>query len=235
MKKIEAYKKLVEKRKHCSLCKELCNPSAVAGGLYDSDQIGPWSLWQANLNAKLVVVGQDWGDKSYFTKWEGRDQPSGNPTNENLQRLLKILCIEIGKPREQQDQVIFLTNLILCLKTGGLQGQVDEQWFKNCSFNFFKPLIEIITPRVIIALGKKVSESIMALYGLSYSRNAAFSKLISKSPYQLTESIMFFPVYHCGAGSVNRNRSIPEQQEDWLKIKMSLQNNNVLLTSRCTG
>ncbi len=226
MKKIEAYKRLVEKRKTCSLCRGLCNPATVAGGLYDSEEIGPWSLWQANLNTRLVVVGQDWGDISYFTKWAGRDQPSGNRTNENLQKLLTGVGVKIGKPRDPQDQVAFFTNLILCLKTGGLQGHVDDQWFTNCSRTFFKPLMEIISPRVIMALGKKVSESILALYDIPYSKNAAFSKLMSQSPYQLTNSIVLFPLYHCGAGSVNRNRSLPEQEEDWSKVNKWLKNNN---------
>lgn len=73
MEKIEAYKSLVEKRKDCSLCNGLSNPAAVANGKYDSNEIGPWSLWQANLNTNLLVVGQDWGDVKYFKKWEGKD------------------------------------------------------------------------------------------------------------------------------------------------------------------
>ena len=224
MNKAEAYKKLVEKRKACSMCKGLSNPATVDDGRYDRDQIGPWTLWQANLDSEFVVVGQDWGDISYFEKREGRDQPYGNPTNENLQKLLKSVGVEIGKPRDRQDQVAFLTNLILCLKTGGLQGRVDDQWFANCSHTFFKPLVEIIRPKVIVALGKKVSESILSLYVITYAKNAAFSNLISQSPYQLTNSMVLFPVYHCGAGSVNRNQSLPEQEEDWFKVSKWLKN-----------
>ena len=219
-----AYSRLVEKRKACSLCEGLRNPAAVNGGRYDSDQIGPWSLWQGNLNSDLVVVGQDWGGIPYFLKWKGRDQPSGNPTDENLQKLLKGVGIEIGKPRDQQDQVLFLTNLILCLKVGALQAQVNDQWFKNCCRTFLKPLMEIIRPRVIVALGRRVSESILASYDISYDRKAAFSKLIDQSPYQLTTSMVLFPLYHCGAGSVNRNRRLQEQEEDWSKVNRWLKN-----------
>jgi len=224
MKKLDAYRRLVDKRKSCHLCEGLCNPAIEANGLYDSEQIGPWSLWQGNLNAELVVVGQDWGDISYFRKWEGRDQPSGNRTNENLQKLLNNIGVSIGKPRDPQDQVVFFTNMILCLKTGGLQGDVYKQWFLNCSRIFFKPLIEIINPRVIIALSKKVSESILDLYGIQHSKSARLYELISQSPYRLTRSLVFFPLYHCGAGSVNRNRSISEQEEDWSRINKWLLN-----------
>lgn len=226
MSKIIKYNRLVAKRKECSLCQNLRNPASIEDGKWDSDQIGPWSLWQANLNAEIVVVGQDWGDISYFTKYRGRDQPSGNPTNENLQKLLMKIGIEIRKPRDQQDHVVFFTNLILCLKTGGLQGRVEDYWFNNCSRTFFIPLIEIIRPKVIIALGKKVSESILQLYGISYSKSAAFHKMLAQSPYRLTNSTSFFPLYHCGAGGVNRNRSMTEQDQDWSKVNLWMESNN---------
>lgn len=153
--KVEAYKDLVASRKACNYCKGLSNPSCSALVKYDSDHIGPWSRWQGNLNSKILVVGQDWGDISYFTKWKGMDQPSGNRTNQNLQELLAIIVIEIGKPREPQNQLVFFTNLILCIKKGDLQSQVNEEWFLNCSELFLKSLINIINPTIIIALGKK--------------------------------------------------------------------------------
>jgi hypothetical protein len=116
MDRSEAYRQLVQKRKTCSICDGLSNPSSVKAGRYDSDEIGPWSRWQANLDSDVLIVGQDWGGVPYFLKWKGRDKPSGNPTNENLQMLLNSLGFGIAKPCDQQNQVVFLTNLILCLK-----------------------------------------------------------------------------------------------------------------------
>jgi uracil-DNA glycosylase len=219
MNKIEAYKSLVEAQKRCSRCNDLSNPATIENGKYDSNQIGPWSRWQADLNAHFLVVGQDWGDVSYFLKWGGRDQPSGNPTNENLQALLENIEIKIGKPCESQNQIIFFTNLILCLKKGGLQARVKDDWFNNCTQNFFKPLVEIIEPRAILALGQNVSESILNLYDIAYRKDRKLSELMEESPYQLTSSMVLFPLYHCGAGGVNRNRSLDIQKNDWAIIK----------------
>jgi hypothetical protein len=124
MNRQEAYKTLVEKRKNCGLCTKtgLVNPACFENGDYDSDHIGPWSRWQGNLNADIMVVGQDWGDIAYFKKYEGFDQPSGNPTNTNLQQFLRQFRIFIKEPKEIQNHSIFLTNIILCLKSGGLCG-----------------------------------------------------------------------------------------------------------------
>jgi hypothetical protein len=52
-----AYAALVRTRKDCRARSVLVNPAACDGGIHDSEQIGPWSLWQGNLNADLVIVG----------------------------------------------------------------------------------------------------------------------------------------------------------------------------------
>jgi DNA polymerase len=73
------------------------NPSVCAGGVYDSDHIGPWSLWQENLNADLMLVGQDWGDVAYFVNNRGHEA-ARNPTNEMLRYLLSTVGIPIASP-----------------------------------------------------------------------------------------------------------------------------------------
>ena len=65
------YYKLVEKRKNYKF-KELKNPSDILDGIYDNEiSINPWSLWQNNLDAKIMVIGQDWGDENYYIKNKG--------------------------------------------------------------------------------------------------------------------------------------------------------------------
>jgi DNA polymerase len=239
MTKEELYKALVEKRKACKICEGLTNPSVVDGGKYDSNQIGPWSLWQGNLDAKLLIVGQDWSDVDYLRKWEGRDESRSNPTDCNLQHLLEILGVKIKNPRETQTELIFMTNLILCLKEGerqspvkkkqvGLQASVKDEWIKQCSSNFTKQLIDIIKPKVIIVLGEKPSKAILDAYQVRYPKTS-LAEMVNKSPYKLTETTVLFPVYHCGAGGINRNRSMKEQENDWRKIKEWLEKNEGVL------
>jgi hypothetical protein len=64
MSKVGIYKDLVCQRKACSLCQGLVNPSTEE---FDSNEIGPWAKWQNNLDADIIVVGQDWGDVDYYT------------------------------------------------------------------------------------------------------------------------------------------------------------------------
>ncbi len=67
----------------------------VDGGQCDSPQIGPWTQWQGDLDADLMVVGQDWGDVRYFRDNRGLDK-AGNPTNLMLAKLLLSIGMSIG-------------------------------------------------------------------------------------------------------------------------------------------
>jgi len=165
-----------------------------------------------------MVVGQDWGDTGYWNVWEGREKPSGNPTNENLQTLLSHIGVRVGKPTEEQPQVAFFTNLILCLKEGGMQAPVQEQWFSNCSQTFFRPLVEIINPKAILALGEKTSKAILRVFNVGFRKSASLRVLMQQSPYRLSASTVLFPLYHCGASGVRRNRLLKDQLQDWAKI-----------------
>jgi uracil-DNA glycosylase len=215
MGKEESYFNLVARRKNCGCCVGLTNPSIVDSGKYDSSHIGPWSRWQGNLDAEIMVVGQDWGDVEFFRKWQGIDPPRGNATNENLQMLLHEFGIHIGKPREAQPNVIFLTNLILCLKRGGLQAEVEEEWLQNCSRSFFRDLMSIIRPRKVLALSERVSKAILDCHGIPFRKSWGLPILMPKSPFRIGDNTLLFPVYHCGAGGVNRNRGFEDQREDW--------------------
>jgi len=231
-----AYNALVSKRKECRACHGLglINPACIEGN-YDSNQIGPWSRWQGNLNAEIMVVGQDWGDIRYFTKWQGTDQPTGNPTNTNLQKLLQTFGVTIKEPTATQTHSIFLTNLILCIKKeeGGMQAPIQQKCYANCS-EYFYQLAEIIRPQIIISLGKPASESILSLYRIPFKKTAPLSEFVDNSPYKLKESMYLFPMYHCGARGISTNRPLEKQMEDWRKAADWFKNTPCLAKKRET-
>jgi len=221
--KLKAYQDLVSSRKECQLCDCLTNPSAINGGIFDSNHIGPWSRWQGNLDSELMVIGQDWGDIKYFQDNKGYEKDD-NPSNNMIRSLLASIEVEIPQPSKSNEtkNPIFLTNAILCLKKGGLSGSVKKRWFDNCGKNFLQPLIEIIQPKVVVTLGKYAYEVICKLYGLPkvQFREAV---IFQKGGFFLTNDVRFFPVYHCSRLVINsKTRSIEEQKGDWQKVRKTL-------------
>jgi hypothetical protein len=72
--KREQYLCLVKKRKEHVFSEGLLNPSEIENGKYDmEDHVGPWSMWQGNLNAHMLLIGQDWGNLDYYRNNKGFD------------------------------------------------------------------------------------------------------------------------------------------------------------------
>jgi DNA polymerase len=217
--KAQQYADLVAERKGCRQCAGLANPSEIEEGRYDSDHIGPWSRWQGNLDASLLLVAQDWGDTGYFIRQKGWERPT-NPTNRTLVELLDLIGLPIGRPGETVGQnIVFFTNAVLCLKEGGLQGRVQKQWFLNCA-PYLRRQIDIVRPKVVVALGKHAFESVLHAFCL---KPAGFRQAVEDAGgILLPTGSRLFAVYHCGARVLNTHRPLKMQREDWQRIGRAL-------------
>lgn len=218
MTKEAEYAELAAVRKECHRCTGLTNPAEVEDGRFDSGEVGPWSQWQGNLYASLMVVGQDWGDTSYFVRRQGGEGPS-NPTNLGLVELAGIVGISIGDPGSLIGRdVAFFTNAILCLKNeqGGLQGKVQPCWFQNCA-PFLRRQIEIVQPLVVVGLGELAYRAI--LEGFEMGCGSFRAEVNSAVGRLLPNGSRAFAVYHCGARIRNTHRPMPMQREDWKRFR----------------
>lgn len=214
--KHEAYRDLVMARQHCRACQGLRNPAEPDLAVYDTGEIGPWSRLHGDLNARLMIVGQDWGDTRYYCAHQGLDDLK-NPTMRTLERLLGESGIPAAMDRYGQGNCgVFLTNAILCLKDGGLQAAVDDHWFRHCGPRFLRPQIELVAPRVVVALGQRAHESILHAYGLKV--RAFRDAVASPDGHLLPNGSRLLAVYHCGNRILNTHRKYPEQLHDWQRV-----------------
>jgi DNA polymerase len=215
----QAYQRLVAARRTCNVCRGLANPAAIDGGRYDGDAIGPWSAWQGNLDAQLMVVGQDYSDVAYFTRNGGVENPR-NRTNLNLVTLLASVGIRIGSPGTREGRgTAFFTNAILCLKTGGMQASVSPDWFAQCGHRFLRAQIDLVRPRVVVGLGERAHNAVRRTYGLAplHIRDA-----VTMPGDRLPNGVMSIGVYHCGARVVNAARRLEQQVVDWQRVAAAL-------------
>jgi DNA polymerase len=214
------YVALVAARKLCAACVGLINPARCANGAYDSDEIGPWTRWQGALDAQLMLVGQDWGDVAYFETHQGVDE-ARNPTN----RSLRLLFGEAGFDIEDVGAVsgrgsIFLTNAVLCLKTGGLGAPVRSAWFNECGRRFLRPQVELVRPRALVALGERAYRSVCYAFG---RRPGSFRTAVeAPDPTPLIPGVRLFPVYHCSPRVLAATRRLDQQKADWRRIGAAL-------------
>jgi len=216
--KKEAYNELVNKRKNYVFPDGLHNPSEIEGGIYDKEtQIGPWSKWQGNLNADIMLIGQDWGDVNFFIKCEG-GHLDDSQTNRNLKKLFEIIGIDIGYPDHPTNAPVFFTNAVIGLKEGGMSGNIKDSWVKKDSETFLKPTIEIVDPKILITLGKKPYDALTYIYDM---KKENMKDLINENPMILSDGKKLFAMYHCGPLGM-ANRKFELQKEDWKKINKFL-------------
>src|SRR5262249_47413413 len=111
---------------------------------------------------------------------------------------------------------LFFTNAILCLKGGGAQSSVQREWFQNCGVRFLRPLIDLVRPMVVVSLGERAYTAVLNSYGLTPAPFRAAVETVE--PVQLSDGIVAFAIYHCGARILNTRRPLEAQITDWKRI-----------------
>jgi len=212
-------------------------------------QINLWSHWQGSLNAKILVIGQDWGEKpdaESYDKWTtDPTYPSLTGIHKQIPKYkfktdnnLADICREaLGLDLHINQKSLFFTNAVLCYRDKGFTGAVDPRWFKNCQ-PFCVRLINIIKPQAIVTLGSMPLRALLDGGSLSYdSKFKDLGKKLKTSrsmreivetheqlyyrPEGLDLTIKVFPVFHCGSWGT-KARSMEEQVMDWGEIRQQI-------------
>lgn len=214
----------------------------------DCKEINLWTYWQGrgNLDAKIMLVGQDWGSpkdasEQYMAQFaEINDGKRASywldglsDTDKNLIKLFHSLDsdydISSGKPYHPD---LFFTNFVLGYRNKGFSGNLQARWLKENQEFFFR-LANIIEPKVIICLGRSAFRGVMMAFGRNV-RIGSYNTFITgiSNPVELSlesgAKAFVFAEAHCGVmGTLNRNRlkdpdgttGIDLQKKDWARIR----------------
>jgi DNA polymerase len=217
------YGDLVAARKMCCACTELklTNASDPKLKVYDTHgHIGPWTGWYGDMNAELMVIGQDWGGVKYYLKHKGREEDS-NPTNINLRILLMSIGIRVNLPNQPPASAkLFLTNAVLCHKPGGLTGHVAARSFGECAKRFLQAQVKLVCPKVVVPLGYQAYRALCFAYGL-WPEETITEAVESPSQEILPTGSVVVPVFHCGFLAL-KHRPLEQQKLDWQRVKTAL-------------
>jgi len=214
------YKHLVDKRKQYEYNDtEIFNPSEL--NIAFDEHLNAWAYWHGNLNADILLIGQDFGDYAYYFNNQGKDDPA-NATNVNLSCLFGELGIDIGESDDPNtDAKLYFTNAVLGVKKGGMTAPIKKAWYADTAKKFIKPLIQLIEPKTIIAMGAKAYEVVSIIYNLDQK---PIKEIVGANPILLDDNKRLFVVYHCSNLGI-ANRDFNSQRNDWRKIKHYLDQN----------
>jgi DNA polymerase len=167
----QEWRALVAARKAYRLCIER-SPGRIRSCAefdFDPDVVSHWEQWLGHRNPRLLIVGQDFGNVDYFVRHRGRDEP-GNPTNDNLHRLLAAAGIRAKEPPEPDPEApVFATNSILCLKEGRMSGAILSSWVDRCAATHLAPLVRLLRPAVAVAMGAHAWRAVRQVFALEHA------------------------------------------------------------------
>lgn len=212
------YAKLVEKRRiHDFNDDDLFNPSQL--NITKDEHLNAWAYWHGDLNADILLIGQDFGGKKYYEDHNGDDSKFSSPTNDMLNSLFKEISNDINLLDKQNSNAkLYFTNAVLGAKNGDMVKAIKKSWYLPTANLFIKPLIEIIQPPIIIAMGRNAYETIASIYNL---KESTLTDIVESNPIQIklpNAEIKLFTVYHCSKNG-RMTRKHEQQKEDWRKIK----------------
>jgi len=215
MSKALRYSNLVAKFKQYQfLDADLTNPHNIPGFHYDV--ISPWELWQSNLDAEIMLIGQDYSDISSLiyninNDWE---KEKNCYTNQTLIRLLNFLKYDLKVDYDGENiHSLFFTNAILGIKNGNMSTPVKTGWWKE-TLEYLRELIDIVQPKYVIAMGRTAYDAICSIHNIR-PHNDMKKAIGAKIP--LTDDRDLFVLYHCSPLG-KRNRPLLLQESDWNKV-----------------
>lgn len=176
------YDKLDRKRNYSD--KEKYHDFFINNPDYRLTEHNLWTYWQGRgvRNPRIMIVGQDWGSieqsKKYYDyikqnpnepvvcfkqiKKFGSYDDKDFKTDEELVKLVSVLG-DYSKVCEQHYEDLYFTNLIPGYRNSSSstgKGSEAKKGIKSGVMKDFRELLEIIQPKVIICLGRLVTESI---------------------------------------------------------------------------
>ena len=139
----------------------------VCDCLPDCEFVSPWTKSACNLDADLMIVGQDWVSEPFLREHSDVLRQLGYdpklPTNKNLQDLLRD---QFGLSLSE----VYATNVFIYVKSGDMSASLSMHDLTDCAERFLLPQIEIVRPQMAICLGQKTFAAVrraLALPALS--------------------------------------------------------------------
>lgn len=185
-------------------------------GLYECDHVSPWTRSGSNVDAAVMVIGQDWSSADVLAgepnREVARDGFDGSfQTNRNLDDLL-------GRHFRLARTQCYLTNLFPFIKPGGASSPIPMADLVWSAREFTLPEVRAVAPKLAICLGLRTFHALARADG---RRPPSTLAQAIASPFEFGGSRVHC-VAHTGALGMN-NRSRAQVDKDWEALAKLLQ------------
>jgi uracil-DNA glycosylase family 4 len=242
MNKLEEMRKLSDKRREAlsserteglpektreELLKEgFLDVSDICKGLYDTrDFVSPYSKTACNLNADVMLIGQDWSSQDTLENYpeEKAKEVAKNgydadiPTNKNLQDFLG--AFNKGAFNEKEKLKLnfsdcYATNLFVFIKPKKISSPIKKKYFIECAKEYTLPEIAIVKPKIVICLGSQVFKVLSKIMTGSEKTLKDYNRPI----YDAKIGTHIIGVYHPGGLGTKAAGGKENAKKHWEKI-----------------
>ncbi len=180
-------------------------------GEYECDHVSPWTIAASNVDADVMIIGQDWSSAEnlsacFDAKLKNLGFDSKFPTNRNIDALL-------WRHFSSRRSECYFTNLFPYIKSGGAGATIPMKDLTYCAKVFTLPEIAIVDPRLVVCLGLRTFRGLASALGLRRPPNLNAAIL---NPLK-GEKRPIHCVAHPGARGSN-NRGKDKVDEDWKRL-----------------
>ncbi|MEQ8694613.1 MAG: hypothetical protein RIC85_04740 [Gammaproteobacteria bacterium] len=183
-------------------------------GVYDSDFLSPYTKSAHNTESDILIFLQDWISEDVLS---GPLIPEAVtfgriptlPTNKNLDRLL-------AEHFDKDIADVYATNLFPYVKPGNMSAGIPFTMLKDAAETFALRHIEILKPKLIVALGLNCFNALAVALG-----NKPVKPLASAigSPLDVGEGKVWAQAHSGALGQNARNRDNKRQTDtDWREM-----------------
>lgn len=187
------------------------NISCFANGAYECDFVSPYSKSAHNVDAEIFVVLQDWSSEENLSGvvCEETNRLGYTPSVGTNKNLIRLIIEHLGL--ELKDT--YATNLFPFIKPGEMSANIEVRDLRRAASEYTIPMIGIINPRIVVALGMKTFNAIRCSSGLEEVCNMDEA---ASQPFDINGSKVFFQA-HPSQQSQNK-RGARQVANDWGKM-----------------
>jgi restriction system protein len=137
-------------------------------GAWDFDYVVPWTKSAQNVDAKLMIIGQDWASEDFLRNPKNNEpdrvalrkhlgQDPCLATNQNIKRWLNFFDIKWEQT--------YATDVSIFIKPEKMTAKVPMAVLERCARRYTVPQLMIVKPVMVICLGSNTFNAVRRALG----------------------------------------------------------------------